>query len=160
MQNIHELSLQAQDEHFMRLALNQAEAAEAVGEVPVGAVLVYQQTVVAQAHNRPIAACDPTAHAEVIVLRQAARVFNNYRLPGTTVYVTLEPCAMCTAALIHARVARLVYATTDPRTGACGSVLNLAQHAAFNHQLEVCSGVFAELAKKQLQAFFQAKRRA
>jgi tRNA(adenine34) deaminase len=158
MQNTQTPLQYEQDEAFMRLALKQAETAEASGEVPVGAILVHGQQVIAEAHNQPITLSDPTAHAEIMVLRQAAQVFNNYRLPGTTVYVTLEPCAMCTAALIHARVARLVYATAEPRAGACGSVFDLAVHPALNHQLEVCAGVLGELAQAQLKNFFRAKR--
>lgn len=158
MINKSESLLHAQDEAFMRLALVEAQAAEIAGEVPVGAILVHEQQVIAKAHNQPISLSDPTAHAEIMVLRQAAQIFNNYRLPGTTVYVTLEPCAMCTAALIHARVTRLVYATAEPRAGACGTVLDLAQHPALNHKLEVCAGVLGELAQTQLKNFFRARR--
>ncbi len=150
--------IQSEDEAFMRLALAEARYAELAGEVPVGAVLVYDQKVIAQAYNCPISTLDPTAHAEVVALRRASQRLHNYRLPGTSMYVTLEPCAMCTSALIHARIARIVYATADPRTGACGSVLNLAQHTAFNHQLAVCGGILADEAKQQLQTFFKSKR--
>lgn len=152
-------SILIQDDAFMRLALAQAEQAEQAGEVPVGAVMVYQQQVIASAYNQPISQVDPTAHAEIVVLRRAAQALGNYRLVDTCIYVTLEPCPMCAAALVHARVGRIVYATADLRTGACGSVMNLAQHAALNHQIQVESGILADVAKQQLQRFFQTKRK-
>lgn len=148
----------SQDEYFMHQALQQAEIAERMGEVPVGAVLVYEHKIIAASHNQPIASQDPTAHAEMMVLRQGAKQLNNYRLPGTILYVTLEPCAMCAGALIHARVERLVYATHDPRTGACGSIMNLASHESLNHRLSITTGILTDAAKQQLQAFFKAKR--
>ena len=143
----------------MALALAQAVAAEQAGEVPVGAVLVRDGECLAQAHNAPIGERDPTAHAEIRVLRAAARAENNYRLPGTTLYVTLEPCPMCVGAMIHARVARLVYGAPDPRTGAAGSALDLVAHPSHNHRMAVTGGVLAEEAAEQLRAFFKARRR-
>lgn len=150
--------MSARDEEFMQEALAQARLAEAAGEVPVGAVLVKEGCIVAKAHNQPITECDPTAHAEIQVLRQAAKALGNYRLLDTTLYVTLEPCAMCAMALVHARVKRLVFAASDPRTGACGSVFQLASHEALNHRLIVESGVLAESSSALLQAFFRSRR--
>jgi tRNA(adenine34) deaminase len=147
------------DRHWMTLALAQASAAEQAGEVPVGAVLVRDGKCLAQAHNAPIGERDPTAHAEIRALRAAARAENNYRLPGTTLYVTLEPCPMCVGAMIHARVARLVYGAPDPRTGAAGSALDLVVHPSHNHRMAVTGGVLAEQAAEQLRAFFKARRR-
>ncbi len=143
----------------MRAALAQAAAAAAAGEVPVGAVLVGPtDELLAEAANGPMAARDPTAHAEILALRRAARKVGNYRLPGTTLYVTLEPCAMCAGALVHARVARVVYAAPDPKSGACGSVLDVARHRQLNHRLEVEGGVLEPEAAELLRAFFQARR--
>ena len=147
------------DRHWMMLALAQAAAAEQAGEVPVGAVLVRGGECLAQAHNAPIGEQDPTAHAEIRALRAAARAEDNYRLPGTTLYVTLEPCPMCVGAMIHARVARLVYGAPDPRTGAAGSALDLVAHPSHNHRMAVIGGVLAEQAGEQLRAFFKARRR-
>ena len=148
------------DLRWMEQALAQAEAAAAAGEVPVGAVLVGADgQLLAAAHNAPIASCDATAHAEIRALREAGNRLGNYRLPGTTLYVTLEPCSMCTGAIIHARVARLVYAAADPRTGATGSAIDLIHHPAHNHHVEVTGGVLAECAATQLRDFFRARRR-
>jgi tRNA(adenine34) deaminase len=146
------------DEHFMALALAQAEMANRCGEVPVGAVVVLAGEVIAEAHNQPIERCDPSAHAEMLALRAAGLALKNYRMPGATLYVTLEPCAMCAAAMLHARLARVVYASADPKTGAAGSVINLFAIPSLNHQTQVCGGVLAETAAQQLRAFFRERR--
>lgn len=146
------------DRHWMKLALAQARSAELAGEVPVGAVLVSNEQLLASAANRPIGLDDPTAHAEVSVLRAAGRLMGNYRLPGTTLYVTLEPCAMCTGAIIHARVARLVYAADDPRTGAVRSALELLQSGIHNHFVEYTAGVLADESAELLRQFFRGRR--
>jgi tRNA(adenine34) deaminase len=146
------------DEDFMRRALELARAAAAAGEVPVGAVLASAGEIVAEGFNRPISSCDPTAHAEMIALRAGGERLRNYRLPGTTLYVTLEPCAMCASAMVHARVARLVYGATDPRVGAAGSIFNIAQHDALNHRLDVTGGVLGDECGALLREFFFARR--
>ena len=143
----------------MEQALACAHEAEAAGEVPVGAVIVDAAgAVVARAANAPIARNDPTAHAELLALRAAGRVLGNYRLPGCVLYVTLEPCAMCVGALVHARIARIVYGAADPKTGACGSVFDLAASARMNHRIEVAGGVLAEECGALLKRFFAARR--
>ena len=144
----------------MQRALELARAAVDVGEVPVGAVLVKDGEIVAEGSNHPIGLNDPTAHAEIIALREAGRVLANYRLLDTTLYVTLEPCAMCASAMVHARVKRLVYGAVDPRAGAAGSVFNIVDHAALNHRMEVTGGVCAEEAGALLRAFFELRRRS
>jgi tRNA(adenine34) deaminase len=146
------------DEPFMRRAIELAREAEAAGEVPVGAVIVHDGEILAEGFNRPISTHDPTAHAEMVTLRAAAARLDNYRLTGTTLYVTLEPCAMCAGAMVHARVTRLVYAATDPRAGAAGSVFNVVQSPALNHRLEVVPGVLAEECASLLRDFFVARR--
>jgi tRNA(adenine34) deaminase len=146
------------DTSFMSRALELARTAEAAGEVPVGAVIVKDGAVIAEGWNRPISTHDPSAHAEMIAMRAAAQTLRNYRLLDTTLYVTLEPCAMCAGAMVHARVKRLVFAATDPRAGAVGSIFNIAQHAALNHRLEVHSGVMAEECAVELRKFFAARR--
>jgi tRNA(adenine34) deaminase len=146
------------DELYMRRAMALAACAEAEGEVPVGAVLVADGRIVAEGWNRCITLADPSAHAEMIALRAGGQALGNYRLPGTTLYVTLEPCAMCAGAIIHARVARLVFAADDPKTGAAGSVIDLLRTPRFNHRVEVVSGVLAAECAEQLQAFFRARR--
>jgi tRNA(adenine34) deaminase len=146
------------DELGMRLALDQAREAAAAGEVPVGAVVVKDGQVIATGRNAPIASHDPTAHAEVVALREAARVLGNYRLDGCTLYVTLEPCAMCSGAMLHARVDRVVFGATDPRTGVAGSVLNLFEHTQLNHQTQVTGGVLAAECGQLLKDFFRPKR--
>ncbi|HSG66313.1 MAG TPA: tRNA adenosine(34) deaminase TadA [Gammaproteobacteria bacterium] len=144
---------------YMARALACARRAGAQGEVPVGAVLASADgTVLAEAGNAPIANDDPTAHAEMLVLREAGAKLGNYRLPGTTLYVTLEPCPMCTGALVHARVARIVYGAADPRTGACGSVFELAQSPVLNHRIEVVGGVAEPDCAALLKAFFAERR--
>jgi len=151
------------DDTVMRLALDQALNAQLAGEVPVGAVLVRRTDagpqVVATGYNRPITTNDPTAHAEIVALRHAAQLAENYRLPDLELYVTLEPCAMCAMALLHARVKRVVFAAADPKTGAAGSVIDLFGNRALNHQTEVVAGVHAEQAGALLREFF-AQRRA
>ena len=147
-----------QDQTFMARALELARTAAAAGEVPVGAVIVRQGEIIAEGSNRPIGTCDPTAHAEMIALRAGGEVLRNYRLLDTTLYVTLEPCAMCASAMVHARVQRLVYGAADPRVGAAGSVFNIVQHASLNHQLEVTAGVLAEQCATLLREFFAARR--
>lgn len=142
----------------MSRALVLAQQAQAHGEVPVGALLLAGDEVLAEGWNQPIGLHDPTAHAEVIVLREAARKLGNYRLAGTTLYVTLEPCAMCAMAMVHARVQRLVFGAPDPRTGACGSIMNLVQHDTLNHRLEVTGGVMAQECGALLRGFFAARR--
>jgi tRNA(adenine34) deaminase len=147
-----------QDLRFMAEALTLAEAAASAGEVPVGAVLVSDGEAIARAANAPIRLHDPTAHAEILALRAAGERSANYRLPGTTLYVTLEPCPMCAAAMVHARVERLVYGAADPKTGAAGSVMNLVEDPRLNHQIAVEGGVSADAASGLLQAFFRDRR--
>jgi tRNA(adenine34) deaminase len=148
----------AEDERFMRAALALADEAERAGEVPVGAVLVHEGKIVGEGANRPIAAGDPTAHAEIEALRAAAGALKNYRLPGTTLYVTLEPCAMCAGALVVARVARLVFGARDLRFGAVRSKFRLADSGLLNHQLEISEGLLAAECMEKLQRFFAERR--
>ncbi len=143
----------------MRHAQNLAEQAAAEGEVPVGAVLIRDGEVVGEGWNCPIGTHDPSAHAEIRALRDAGRRLGNYRLPDTTLYVTLEPCPMCAAALVHARVRRVVYAAVDPKGGACGSVFDLLpSDGRFNHEVQVTGGVLAESCGERLRAFFRGRR--
>jgi tRNA(adenine34) deaminase len=148
---------------FLRAAIAEARASEASGEVPIGAVIVHQGEIIAHGQNRVLRDHDPTAHAEIVALRQAGRALENYRLleendQGCTLYVTLEPCAMCAAAILHARIARLVYAAPDPKAGACGSVLNVMNHPQLNHRVEVVSGLLADECGALLTNFFRARR--
>jgi len=147
------------DSIFMRQAISQAHNAWALGEVPVGAVVVRDGEVIATGFNQPIGTHDPTAHAEIMALRAAASIIGNYRLPGCELYVTLEPCAMCSGAMMHARLARVVYGAADPKTGACGSILNLFQQEKLNHHTEVLGGVLAEECGSLLKEFFAERRR-
>ena len=147
------------DEQWMALAIKQAEKAESLGEVPVGAVLVKDDIMVAKSHNQPISLHDASAHAEIQLLRLAGRVMQNYRLSGTTLYVTLEPCAMCLGAMMHARVSRLVFAAFDPKTGVCGSRVNLSKEECFNHEIEINGGILEAESKKLLQDFFKSRRK-
>jgi tRNA(adenine34) deaminase len=153
------------DEHMMRLAMEEARAAEAAGEVPVGAIVVYPdgETILGRGQNRVLRDCDPTAHAEIVAMREAGRALSNYRLltpdgGGCTLYVTLEPCAMCASAILHARLARLVYAADDPKAGACGSVLTVLNHPQLNHRAEVRAGVLADECSRMLSNFFLKRR--
>jgi tRNA(adenine34) deaminase len=146
------------DTRWMRRALDLAGQAAAVGEVPVGAVLVRDGAVIGEGFNQPISSHDPTAHAEIVALRAAAKAVGNYRLPDTTLYVTLEPCTMCIGALIHARVGRLVFAAREPRAGAVVSTLQLCGHPGYNHNLAWSEGVLAEEGSALLTAFFKARR--
>jgi tRNA(adenine34) deaminase len=147
------------DLDFLRAAVAEAREAEVCGEVPVGAVLVYNEKIIGRGQNRVLRDHDPTAHAEIVALRHAARYVENYRLlPGCTLYVTLEPCAMCAGAILHARVARLVYGALDPKAGACGSVLSVMNHPQLNHTVEVSSGLLAEECGALLTSFFRARR--
>jgi tRNA(adenine34) deaminase len=146
------------DIRFMRAALDEAQAAAARGEVPVGAVIVADGRVVGRAGNRTITDCDPTAHAEIVALREAAKTIGNYRLPGATLYVTIEPCAMCAGAMVQARIGRLVYGADDPKGGAVRSCFSILDHPQINHRVEVTSGVLAEDAAPLLQNFFAARR--
>jgi tRNA(adenine34) deaminase len=147
------------DEHWMQVALALARRAAAEGEVPVGAVLVLDNELIGEGWNRPIGARDASAHAEIQVLRDAGRHVGNYRLPGTTLYVTLEPCVMCAGAIIHARVAQVVYGATDPKAGACGSVFDLLpSDGRFNHRTDCRGGILADDCGETLRAFFRARR--
>jgi len=146
------------DAQWMRHALALAQRAEAEGEVPVGAVLVHDGVVVGEGWNRPIAQHDPTAHAEIVALRAAAQHLQNYRLPETTLYVTLEPCVMCAGAILHARVARVVYGAPDPKGGAAGGVYNVLCEQRLNHVVDVTPGCMAEESANLLQTFFRGRR--
>jgi tRNA(adenine34) deaminase len=146
------------DEHWMGLALEEAARAAEAGEVPVGAVVVLDGRLLARGHNAPIARQDPTAHAEIVALRAAAREAGNYRLGGATLYVTIEPCAMCCGAALQARIARLVYGADDPKAGAVRSVHRLLDDARLNHRVEVTAGVRAEECGARLRDFFRARR--
>jgi tRNA(adenine34) deaminase len=149
------------DEYWMRQALQEAEQGAKCDEVPVGAVLVSQSgELIASGHNQPISTVDPTAHAEIVVIRTAARQLNNYRLPDTTLYVTLEPCTMCVGAIVQARIGRVVYATTEPKSGAIESAQQLFKKPHFNHYPEILAGVLEEECASCLSGFFSNKREA
>jgi tRNA(adenine34) deaminase len=148
------------DADFMQLALAQAQHAWNQGEVPVGAVVVKDGALIAVGFNQPIGRHDPTAHAEIVALRAAAEKLGNYRLPGCELFVTLEPCVMCSGAMMHARLARVVYGAPDPKTGACGSVLNLFEQEKLNHHTELVGGVLADQASAMLRGFFAERRAA
>lgn len=145
---------------FMREALREADRAKAAGEVPVGAVVVMHDAVIGRGHNQPIGRHDPTAHAEIVALRDAAALIHNYRLTGATLYVTVEPCLMCIGAAVHARVARIVYGATEPRAGAIESRQRVYEHPSLNHKVTMVSGVLAGECRDRMQAFFEAKRAA
>ena len=149
----------AVDEQYMRAALREAEAALAKDEVPVGAIIVKDGRVIGRAHNMRETLNDPTAHAEMIAITQAAEALGAWRLEGATAYVTLEPCPMCAGAFVLARVERLVYAAADPKTGACGTLYNIVQDERLNHRVEITTGVLAEESRELLQGFFADKRR-
>ena len=146
------------DETYMQEAIAQARAAGEAGEVPIGAVLVRDGEVIARGANRTIADCDPTAHAEIVALRAAACAIGNYRLAGATLYVTLEPCAMCAGAIVQARVDRVVFGAADPKAGAVRTLFNIADHPQLNHRAEIVGGVLAEECAVLLQSFFAARR--
>lgn len=153
------------DLDYLRAAIAEARTAEQSGEVPIGAVIVHKGEIIARGQNRVLRDHDPTAHAEIVALRHAGRALENYRLvnkegedEGCTLYVTLEPCAMCAGAILHARIARLVYAASDPKAGACGSVLSVMNHPQLNHKAEVVSGLLAEECGALLTSFFRARR--
>lgn len=146
------------DLHFMQLAYAQAQHARTLGEVPVGAVVVKDGQVIASGYNHPIGRHDPTAHAEIMALRAAAEILGNYRLPGCELYVTLEPCIMCSGAMMHARLSRVIYGASDPKTGACGSVLNLFEQEKLNHHTSITGGVMAEECGELLKDFFASRR--
>ena len=147
-----------QDQKWMQRALELAHEAEAAGEVPVGAVLVKDGELLAEGYNQPISSNDPTAHAEMVALRAAGQAEQNYRFPGTTLYVTLEPCPMCAGALVHSRVERVVIAAPEPRSGAAGSVMNVLQHEALNHRCEIEQGLCEAESAALLRQFFRARR--
>jgi len=144
----------------MRLAIAQARQAEAAGEVPVGAVLVRAGAVIATGYNQPVGSHDPSAHAEMCALRAGAALIGNYRLPDCELYVTLEPCAMCAGAMLHARLKKVIFGAHDPKTGACGSVLNLFAEARLNHQTEIAGGALGDECGDLLRAFFASRRAA
>jgi tRNA(adenine34) deaminase len=154
------------DLNHLRAAIAEAHSAELAGEVPIGAVIVHRGEIIARGQNRVLRDHDPTAHAEIVALRKAGRTLENYRLvnkedkddEGCTLYVTLEPCAMCAGAILHARIARLVYAASDPKAGACGSVLAVMNHPQLNHRVEVVSNILADECSALLTNFFRARR--
>ena len=146
------------DLEFMKAALDEARAAGSRGEVPIGAVVVLNEKIVASAGNRTIVDCDPTAHAEVVALRKAARKIGNHRLLGTTLYVTIEPCAMCAGAMVQARISRMVYGADDPKAGAVRSCFSILEHEKLNHRVDVTSGVLVEESVELLRSFFEVRR--
>jgi len=160
MNNLSNSDMNIRDTDFMHSALELAGLAQEAGEVPVGAVVVKNGVIIGRGYNRPISTADPTAHAEVVALRDAARHLGNYRLADCTLYVTLEPCAMCVGAIFHARIARLVYGAADPKTGACGSVINLLAETQLNHHTQVTGSVLAEEGMLRLKRFFAERRKA
>ncbi|MGC0772912.1 MAG: tRNA adenosine(34) deaminase TadA [Candidatus Acidiferrum sp.] len=146
------------DNSFMQLAIEEARGAAAAGEVPIGALIVHDGKILARSGNRTIRDCDPTAHAEIIVIREAARLLENYRMAGTTLYVTLEPCSMCAGAIIQARIPRLVYGADDPKGGAVRSSFEILTNSSLNHQVEVVPGILAGDCTSLLQSFFATRR--
>ena len=146
------------DEKWMRIAIEEANLAMDKNEVPVGAVLVKNDMLIAQAHNKPITKNDPTAHAEIQLLRKAGEQQKNYRLPESTLYVTLEPCTMCFGAMVHARIDRIVYGASDPKTGVCGSRMNLNEENFFNHKISITSGILEKESSELLKLFFKSRR--
>ena len=152
------INITKDNEQFMRLAIEQAKIAQENGDVPIGAVIVHQSQIIGKAYNQREQLQDPTAHAEIIALTQAAAALENWHLNGCTMYVTLEPCPMCAGALVLARIERLVFGCSDPKTGACGSLYNIVQDERLNHRIEVKSGVLADECSELLQQFFQNRR--
>jgi tRNA(adenine34) deaminase len=152
--------VQEEDEQFMRVALTEAEAARAAGEVPVGAIVVLEGAIKGRGHNQVIQTSDPTAHAEIVALRQAASAVENYRLVGATLYSTIEPCAMCAGAMVHARVGRLVYGASDPKAGAVRTHFGICTADFLNHKVIIESGVLERECREMLQSFFRDKRRS
>lgn len=146
------------DEHYLRQALAEAHLAQLSGEVPVGAIIVQAGQILARGHNRVIRDSDPTAHAEIVALRAAAHALGNYRLESCNLYTTLEPCAMCAGAILHARIHRLIFAAPDPKAGACGSVLTVLNHPRLNHRVELISGLLAAESAALLTNFFRSRR--
>ena len=146
------------EEHYMRMALEEAKRALKKGEIPIGAVLILEGEVLARAHNMPISLNDPTAHAEILVLREAALKKMNYRLPNTSLYVTVEPCLMCVGALVHARVNKLIFGASDPKAGACGSVYDILSSPGILHKITVVSGILEKECMEIIQEFFKKKR--
>jgi len=147
------------DEKWMALAIKQAVKADTEGEVPVGAVIIKDGQLITRAHNQSISTNDATAHAEIQLLRAAGKLQKNYRLINTTIYVTLEPCAMCLGAMMHARIKRIVYGASDPKTGVCGSHVDLSSESFFNHEMEISGGVLEKECKELLQSFFKSRRK-
>jgi|TARA_B110000008_G_C16888240_1_gene531747 tRNA(adenine34) deaminase len=146
------------DKHWMKLAIIEANKAMYKNEIPVGAILVHNNKLIAKSYNQPIAKNDPTAHAEIELLRKAGEKQKNYRLVGSTVYVTLEPCAMCFGAMIHARIERIVFGAPDPKTGVCGSCINLNKESFFNHKISITGGILEDESSKLLRLFFKSRR--
>ena len=146
------------DEKWMQIAIKEAKLAMRENEIPVGSVLVQNEKIIAQAHNQPIKNNDPTAHAEIQLLRKAGKEKENYRLDGSTLYVTLEPCTMCFGAMIHARIERIVFGALDPTTGVCGSCINLNKENFFNHKISITGGILDEESSDLLRLFFKSKR--
>jgi tRNA(adenine34) deaminase len=149
----------SEDEKWMQYAIREANIAKDKGEVPVGSIIVQNNQIIAKAHNCPISKNNPTAHAEIEVLRKVGKKLMNYRLPKTTLYVTLEPCAMCLGAMIHARIERVVFGASDPKSGVCGSTIDLLSESIFNHQISVSGGVLEHECKNILQSFFKLRRK-
>lgn len=147
-----------QDAKWMQRAFELAQEAKSQDEVPVGAVIVFEEQIIGEGWNQPISTNDPTAHAEIVALRDAGNNIGNYRLSDATMYVTLEPCSMCASAIVHARLTKLVYAVEEPKAGACGSVFNLLQTKELNHQVEIEKGVMEEDCRSLIQTFFKEKR--
>jgi tRNA(adenine34) deaminase len=159
MAPLNEMEMAGDDHTFLRFALEQAQLAVDAGEVPIGALVVGPDgNVLARGQNRVIRDSDPTAHAEMVALRAAGKALGNYRLEGCTLYVTLEPCAMCAGAMVHARIARLVYGASDPKAGAAGSILTVINHPLLNHQMQVAHGVLEEACGTLLRQFFRERR--
>ena len=146
------------DKKWMRIAINEANLAMQKNEIPVGAVLVKNNKLIAQSHNQPINNNDPTAHAEIELLRKAGKHQKNYRLVGSTIYVSLEPCAMCFGAMVHARIERIVFGASDPKTGVCGSCMNLNEENFFNHKISITSGILENESRELLRLFFKSRR--